>query len=177
MNDYPRVTEILQAAGLIDYSKVPPDKLEFARTRGQAVHLACQLYDTGTLDTATLDPRIIPYLEAWKKYRAEAGGEIICIERPVFSRRFRYRGTLDRIIRNKRGLLVVEIKTTYTLHKATSLQLAAYQAAWQEENPALHRHAVLLHDSGKPEIEIYTNPGDFNVFLSALNIVNWKRRI
>lgn len=178
MSDYPRVTEILQAVGIIDYSKVPLDKLEFARTRGSAVHKACQLYDAGMLNMNSIDPRILPYLEGWKEYRKKSACEIICAEQPVFSHRFHYRGTLDRVIRDKHGLAVIEIKTTYTLHKAAGLQLAAYQTAYREGNSTtglLRRSAVLLQESGEFKIVEYTEPGDFNVFLSALNIVNWRK--
>src|SRR5690606_20318453 len=74
----PSVTQIL--GSLVDMSAIPQDKLEYARARGQAVHLACELYDQDDLDMASLDEVIVPYLEAWIKFKKEAGFIVSSIE-------------------------------------------------------------------------------------------------
>src|SRR5690348_16409857 len=67
----PSVTQILEP--LVDFSKIPAAVLEYAKLRGEAVHLACELYDQNDLDIDNLDTVIVPYLEAWIKFKADTG--------------------------------------------------------------------------------------------------------
>ena len=67
----PGVTTILKKARLIDTDAPWFD--EYSRDRGTAVHLACELWDLGTLDESTLDPVLVPYLDGWRLFMAETG--------------------------------------------------------------------------------------------------------
>ncbi len=89
----PSVTTILKAEGFIDTSFYD----DYSRERGSLVHLATQLYDTEVLDEESIDPVIVPYLDAWKKFRKETGFIIEQIETPVFNPAYGYAGTPDRI--------------------------------------------------------------------------------
>ena len=180
MSDYPRVTSIIQAAGLSSYEGVPENIMENARNRGDVGHKTCELYDLKNLDMKSVDERIMPYLNAYIKFLKDTGAKIEAIEQPVRSDIFKYQGTPDRIvvIGGKRGPL--EIKLTAALMPSIVWQLAAYQRAWSEQNPkqkAATRYAVRLLPDGNYELppKDFFRPGDFNVFLAALVICNAKR--
>jgi hypothetical protein len=60
----PSVTQILRP--IINFDGVPPDVLAAAAEFGTHAHMACDLYNRGELDEASLDPALAPYLAQWK---------------------------------------------------------------------------------------------------------------
>lgn len=80
------VTQVLEAAGISDFSGVPPDILRFAQERGTAVHAATHYDDEGALDEATVDPVIGGYLEGWRKFRRDKRFNPREIEKLVYRR-------------------------------------------------------------------------------------------
>ncbi|MFA5409739.1 MAG: hypothetical protein WC343_13290 [Bacilli bacterium] len=89
----PSVTGILKAEGFIDARFYD----EFSRQRGTAAHLACHYDDLGILDESTIDPVILPYLSAWRKFRAESGFVVTVSEAPLMSAAYRFAGKPDAI--------------------------------------------------------------------------------
>jgi len=85
------VTEILTAEGFIDKTWYD----EWSRTRGEYVHLACHLDDIGELDESTVDETIMPYLEAWRKFKRESGFVVEQSEKPMANLHYMYAGTPD----------------------------------------------------------------------------------
>ena len=162
----PSVTQIIGAAGLVDFSRVPPERLLLAQERGTAVHKACDLHDKGTLDYASLDPLVWPYLEAWVLFRNQTGFHVDQAELPIYSIKHGYAGTFDRI-----GMLqdpaLIDIKTSEIISQATGVQTAAYLFACDEIGmlgmpiKKYKRFALHLFDNGKYELEPYTNPQDW----------------
>jgi hypothetical protein len=72
----PSVTQVLQSAGIIDFSGIPAPILLAARDRGAAVHKACHYYNDDDLDVdlfAAEYPDYWPYLSAWIAFRRESG--------------------------------------------------------------------------------------------------------
>jgi hypothetical protein len=134
------VTQVLQKAGIIDFSKVPPQILEAARKFGTAAHKACELFDKGTLDERSLDHNLWPYLDGWVAFKKEYNFEFLAIEQPIGSTIYRVAGTPDRIAKSDKR----------------------------------RRLAVLLGPEGTYKVTEYTNKGDWQVFLAALSVVNWK---
>ena len=61
------VTQVIDRSGLVDTSHFT----EFHRMRRQAVHMACEYDDRGCLDESSIDPRILPYVEAYRRFKAE----------------------------------------------------------------------------------------------------------
>lgn len=92
-NPLPSVTEILKAEGFIDTRFYD----DWSRERGSYVHLATQLDDLNILDEEKLDPVILPYLEAWRKFKKESGFIIQEIEKPMCNTTHKYAGTPDRL--------------------------------------------------------------------------------
>jgi len=176
----PGVNEIIEGAGLVDFSMVPEAQLEAACKLGEYVHLTTALWDKKNLNEDKLSPGLIPYLKGWKKFegdfKIEFTGEQI--ERRLYSTKWRFAGTTDRdpvLIDGKWTL--VDLKTSTTMQKAYALTTAGYKIL-QEENLNVkikQRWAVQLLPDGTYKIHVYDKPTDESVFLSCLNIFNWKK--
>lgn len=178
--NYPRVTEIIRAAGLSDYNGIPENIMAAACNRGDVGHKTCELYDLKNLNMDSVDERIMPYLKAWIKFLKDTGAVIEAIEQPVRSEKYHFQGTPDRIvvINRKRGPL--ELKLTAELMPAVAYQTAGYLQAYNEQNPkkrATARYAVRLLPDGNYELppKDFFRAGDWNVFLAAMVVVNAKK--
>lgn len=171
----PGVTSIL--APLTDYSRVPPHVLEAASNFGKAVHKACELDDLAELDEETLDPALVPYLDAWRKFSEDHRVAWQEIERPLANTALRYAGTPDRIGDVSGELAVVDIKTTVELYPSVGPQLAAYANAYSGiRAPAMKRIAVQLKRDGTYVAKPYTDATDWPLFCSLLTLRNWCAR-
>lgn len=200
----PSVTEVISAAGLVDYSAVPPETLEWARQRGTLLHKAAALWDRDELDEDTVDPEILVRLEAWKQFRYDTGFRPKWIEKSLHGHS--YAGTFDRVgtvrlpgedmfplLRREKmgGALatdpdqvrhrthwLVDIKP-WQAQPATGVQLAAYQrliSSWIGQQ--CERISVHLRADGRYRIKTYPArelEADFQTFLAALRIYQWRR--
>lgn len=171
-NVVPGVTSILSP--LTDFSRVPPHVLEAASNFGKAVHLACELDDLHMLDEDQLDPALVPYLKAWRKFSADYEVQWEQIEEPVYHATLRYAGTPDRFGLVKARPAVVDIKSTAELYPSVGPQLSAYAHALT--HPYADRIAVQLKADGTYVAKTYANPTDFPVFASLLTLRNWCKQ-
>ena len=174
----PRVTAILQEAGLLDFSMVRPDIMGRAQVFGTAAHRAAQLDDLHTLDMNSVDRSIMGYLESWRKFCKDYGLTFTPeeIEYSLVSKKYGFRGTPDRW-HTEKGLLV-DIKTSTVMSAATKLQTAAYQILI-EENIGIKikkRMGVQLTENGYKIAPPYNDKSDKPAFLSFLYGYNWKKR-
>jgi hypothetical protein len=171
----PSVTTILSP--LIDYSMVNPEVLERGRQLGSAVHRMTELHDLDDLDESSLSPDMKKYLIGWKKFREDTGFVPDTIEKRMFHPKHHYCGTSDRtgVIRGQKA--VIDIKKMMSLGAVIGVQLAAYQAMHNLEDAGItHRYALGLRPDGTYRLQQFNNPSDFAVFLSLLNIRNWKAK-
>jgi hypothetical protein len=168
----PSVTTILSTVGLPDLSMVPPDLLEWKAGLGTAVHKATELDDRGVIDRYEIDPETVPYIEAYRRFKQESGFVPQRIEEIVYNQKCNYIGTFDRIgfINDKYSL--VDFKTGVTDPKCVGPQTAAYVEA-TGLNPK--RYALKLNKDGTYKLVPLTNKLDFQIFLNALNIYNWRQ--
>lgn len=67
------VSKILQAAGLMSDEWLSEEALK----RGSYVHEAVLYHLEGSLDEAALDPNLLGYVEAWKKFEQENGFRVL----------------------------------------------------------------------------------------------------
>jgi len=168
----PRVTEILVGAGLINTAFMT----EAGRERGRAVHLACQYLDENDLDSASIDPAIAGYVEAYRGFRREQvqAQDAMWIECPQQDSRGLYRGTPDRIlVARPRAIWDLKSGAYEAWHP---IQLAAY-VNMMDDPFAYRRIGIYLRPDGKYSIREFPKTEyirDLNVFLSALNIYNWR---
>lgn len=172
----PSVTEVLQGAGLTDFSAVPAAVLKAACAFGKAVHLACEFHDRGVLDEDALDPALKPYLEGWKKFKQFCDFAPNEIEQPIYSSTYRFAGTPDRVGLLCGGFAIVDIKSGAD-NPATAIQLAGYALIVNDviKKPII-RIAVLLDRDGKYRIKEYRDKMDKDTFLAALSVYNWRKK-
>jgi hypothetical protein len=172
------VGEVLKKLGFYDFRFVSKDDLEYKRQVGAAVHKAVELYDIGRLNNASLDPIVVPYLEAWKIFRADTKCEVLYSELPVYSKVHRFAGTLDKIIRWDGAIVLPDIKATAGVAKVIALQTGAYALAARESHgiKVQKRCAIQLkpEKSGKPyQVVWFDKKADESVFLSCLHIAGY----
>jgi len=175
--ELPSVTQILEAAGIIDYSHIPWNVRHLALERGRAVHAATELDDRGDLDETTLDPMLEGHLAAWRRFRAETGFTPTLIEHRDYHRLHRYAGTIDRLGNFNGGrAAVLDIKTNHA-EPWVRLQLAAYS---EFAGFVYERVCVELHADGT--YRTFTFPvadrrRDLNDFLACLRVMQLKAEL
>ncbi|MBU6488281.1 MAG: hypothetical protein KGQ57_10680 [Burkholderiales bacterium] len=171
----PSVTQLL--APLVDYSKVQRETLERAQALGTAVHRMTELYDNDDLDEESLSDELRPYLASWLRFRTECQFEPVTIEHRMSHPLYRYAGTSDRTGIIKGRLAVVDLKKMMVLGPHIGPQLAAYEKLHQAEGlKVLDRFALGLRPDGTYRLQPYTDPLDWQCFLSHLTIHNWKTK-
>lgn len=172
---YPGVTDILHVAGAVD----DWGWTEYSRWRGTQIHKATHYHDQHDLDERTVPAEIRAYLAQWKLVLDDQGFEILEGERHVFSKRYGYCGTFDRLIRfhrgpwkGRRGLL--DIKRFVA--PAARLQTAAYAAAVRQDGYLWPRVAVGLQPDSYKIItyppESYTD--DLQDFIACKRVAAWR---
>ncbi len=169
----PSVTQILQAAGIIDTSWFT----EQAAWRGSVVHKCCYLDDEGILDEASVAEEAKGYLDAWRLFKAQVPMNFVASEQPLCSGL--YAGTPDR----DAEWAVVDIKTGAIL-PWVGLQLAAYSELIRQAAPlatrpvhAFDRYAVRLGKDGRYNVQHFAvrdYRNDLGIFRAALSIYYWR---
>lgn len=174
----PSVTQILQCAGLVDFSGIAPAVLELAAERGTIVHAITEYLDKGTLDEDSIDPALFGYVEGYKAFEMQYG--IIgfeAIEQQVYHPALGYAGTLDRLAKFDSTLMLYDIKTGAKEH-AHALQLAGYHGALENPQSIFPEITIFgtlyLSEDGKFEFVPADVKRIWPVFLAALNITKWK---
>lgn len=168
--EIPSVTQII--APLYDFEGISVARMEYASKRGTAVHRATELHDMDDLDEATLDPVIVPYLEAWKLFVAENKVTITACEQRLAHPTMKYAGTLDKLASFDSSDWVIDVKATAALSPAIGVQLAGYAGLL---NGTERRGAVQLRKDGTYKLQEYTSRSDWPTFLSLLTIYNWRK--
>lgn len=170
--ELPSVTTVLKEAGLIDDSFYTPE----AALRGTVVHECCAIINMGLeIDEDTIDDAARPYVDAYRRFLESVGErfQVDKVEHRVHSAAFGYAGTTDILGKFDRRPMVCDIKTgdPAPWH---AVQLAGYAAAYTVI--PLERYCVYLNSDGEYGLRHYTDPSDRTAFLSAVALVNWKRR-
>ncbi len=131
---YLSVTQQLQIAGLVDFSMVKPEDLDFAKLRGKYVHKAINMYLYDDLDVGGLDGSYRCYVEGFVKFKEENGLLSYQSEEIVFNDVLKTAGTFDFIGSINSDLssraYMFEIKTPQTMPLTTPYQVAAYVKLW-----------------------------------------------
>lgn len=199
--DVPHVTHVLSATGVsTDFAEMAGlgprmrDNLWAARALGSAVHKDCHAADDDDLDMATVDRRVLPFLDAWAAVRRDKGLTPVAHgrERRVFHDLLTYTGILDGLFASVDGgpLVLGDLKTGDPEDAAAHLQTAAYEGALrrmqQVARPVfefgsehLRRWAIWLRPGRRVPYTIvdYTSPRrdhhqDFAKFQACLTTYN-----
>lgn len=148
------VTQAIKMAGLINNEWFT----EESRNRGRIVHLATQFDDEGDLDEATIDPMILPYVEAARKFKADTGFKPELIEQRIYHPTFGYAGTVDRVGTMGKHRVVLDYKSGVVPFWCR-LQTAGYSGAMEHGSQYL-RYGVQLKPDATYKISAY-EPKDF----------------
>tara|TARA_R100000963_G_C4645987_1_gene110496 strand:- start:2162 stop:2773 length:612 start_codon:yes stop_codon:yes gene_type:complete len=184
-NEIPSVTTIMKKLKLTPYYSQSPDSQKLM-DRGTKIHTCTQYHDEGRLHEISWEPEYKSFLDSWISFRSVFGGEPIEIEQRLASNQFRYAGTLDRVFRlrsptdpNGYELAIIDIKTGgYSAWH--SLQLAAYQIAYEEEgynhsNAPIQRIAVYL-TADSFQMREFRDDADLIAWKAAVALYYWKER-
>lgn len=177
----PSVTTILRSIGIsTDFEALAAmgdrlrERIEWRRALGTAIHADAHAWDDQELVESSVHPDVVPFLEAWKVFRANTRLTPLTRERRVFHPTQFYCGTLDGIFRKPDGRSVlIDLKIGDPKDCGADLQTAAYLAAWQLENPLgmVHeRWAVQLTTDNAIPYRI-TPYGDYRDFARFANVV------
>lgn len=104
-------------------------------------------------------------------------------EFPVFSRAHRYAGTCDAVCEIGGARLIVDVKTSRSVHPDYALQLAAYRYAEfrldtgrEEPIPEVDGCAILHVQPDRCELlELEAGPEQFEAFLACRRLLDWRR--
>jgi hypothetical protein len=184
----PGISSRLRLAGLVDetwFARYPNASL-----RGTAVHSATQFWDEGDLAIDSVDPAIVGYLDAWKRFVAETGWRNLePPETMVASLTMDYATTIDRVGGMGgewvTGLDVPVNLTVLNLKSGRSapwhaVQLAGEALAYSEWAPfplfKIQRAALHLLADGTYRLEPYRNREDYDDFRAVLRVARWRER-
>lgn len=176
----PGVTNTLRRVGIIDYSGIPQHVLDRAAERGRYVHQALDYLDRGTLDRASLDAELEPYVKAYEGFCRDSGFVCGLAERARINVERWYAGTFDRVGVIGSDAVILDFKSGMYL-EGHQVQLAAYANFFP--NPRRYRLIPLQLMANGSYKTHEAKASDFvrhtNIFWSALNCVHFageKRR-
>lgn len=173
-NVIPSVSEILESAGASDFSCVHPEVMKRAQDFGKAFHSAAHLLEKGTLKS--YDSALEPWIAKLKQWIGMADPNWLKMETPMGSDPWRFAGTPDRFgdFVNKENA-VLDYKTG-AYSPAHAIQTAAYQILIEENLKIKVKHRFTLYISDeKFNIVEHKDKNDKSIFLSMLQIYNWKK--
>lgn len=173
------VTQILNNVGLVNYDGIPQETLDHKAAIGTAAHAACHYFDESDLDMETLDPEVLPYVQAWERFRSETDFVPELIEHRGIATidGIEYGFTLDRIGQFNGHPTLIEIKCTAGVEVSWGSQCAAYALAMKAEYPKLFRLAVHLKPNATYSLVPLNDIRDYQIFRSALAIETYKHTV
>lgn len=170
----PSVSSILAGAGFTNFDMVNKADMDRAQERGTIAHENTEFYDIGILDEDSVDPALVGYLEAWKKFVADYNPKFLMIEKRLCNLKLWYAGTVDRVASIKRTRTLIDIKTGIK-SKAHEIQHGGYSMLDGIGN-IKQCWTVYLKPDGKYSIEIHNQIKGQEIFKAALTIQQYKNR-
>ena len=172
----PSVTQVLEPYTGLEF--VNRELLKRAAEFGSNVHQACHLYNMDDLDRDSLDPALVPYVDAWEKFLDDTGAVVILSEHRVASRKHGYAGTFDTLVHWGKSQRKIDIKSGTVLPRTVGPQTAAYVEAYAEETGVKIRDRYCLHLKGDGTYSSHklTDPRDWDIFKAALMLCNWHKQ-
>lgn len=192
------LTQLLDAAGLIDYSHIDPVVLKNKAEFGTKVHEYTKWMDQGELDPPDIEqlkahPKYGPRITGWLQFREDFhfNPDLNWCEVPCAVKvngmlygmtvdRFGVLGTLEEIKAEKGSWAVVEIKTCADKEPSHRIQTAGQAIPFKGDGSVpVKRMAVYLLDkangSGKfYAVEPHEDRGDEKIFLAALMLSQFR---
>jgi hypothetical protein len=190
--EVPGCTRVIDTGGWDTYANVREDILERKAAIGREVHRATVMFDHGSLDWKSLDPRVEGYVESWRHFRSVTGFVPIVSEfRSVCEvNKRRYGLTIDcvgtsalRVTRHGYET-IVEKKTTVKKARRHDLQTAGYAIGFPGKRYASglgrflnrRRLVVYLQPDGIPDVHEADRREDYEIFMALLTVTEFKLR-
>jgi len=178
-NKVPGVTSVLEGAGISDFSMVPREVLAQAQALGTEVHNLTELSDKKETIGKEPSDMAMSMLLHYDQFLFDLDVEIVEIEKKVFCEKYMYAGTLDRVAIFKKVSdqpVLFDIKTGQP-SMSHQIQTAAYEYAYKKDKrQKMDRYTLYLSSDGYKLSEPYKSRQDFDVFLAALTVYNYKKR-
>lgn len=144
---------------------------------GTMVHEWAEKHAKGLKPAMPVNPKIRNGVEAYLDWLKQHEIVFRANERRIYSRQYRYAGTVDAIGYVDGQLSVIDFKTSSGIYPEMAWQTAAYQHALQEEfGKPFERRWIIRFDKegGGFESEAFDNfDADFEVFRTALSL--WRQ--
>ena len=139
---------------------------------GTVVHGLIEDYLKGKEIPEQTDKKVIACWNNFLKWWDKQGYEPVEIEKKIYSKNYTYAGTLDLVVKDKEGnLVLIDIKTSNSISFDYHLQLNAYAFAYTEETKSPISKALIVRlpkQGGKIEVvDGIINKTMFDAFLSA----------
>lgn len=167
-----RILSVSQALSILDDRwKVDPWYLE----RGRLIHLATAYLDNDELNLQSLDDQILPYFNAYMKFKEDTGFKPILIECPLYHPQHFYAGTIDRTGSLNGNRVLIDLKSGGKT-RVDELQTTAYWELCRVNNiPIKEQFDLYLRDNATYKLEPVEKPKLLlPVFLAALQCERWK---
>jgi hypothetical protein len=165
----PSVSEILKPIHDKIYGKINAKTLKKASERGTKIHRTIEFMSKYKL--SKFDSEISGYIEAYKKFRSDyPTWELLHSEYRTYHKSLLYGMTIDEVYKTKKGIVLLDLKTTSETHLNTwSVQLSAYKSGYESQHEkVIKTHILKLNKDG--EYQLFEMCDNFSVFLSCLEI-------
>lgn len=158
------------------YAAAPVWQMEAAAERGTAVHSATESLDR--IGTAEIEDEYSPYLEAYASFLREHSVSWELIEHSDYHPTYLYAGTIDRYGTLDGAPTLLDIKTTYTVHKPLCIaSLNLYRMILESRGMPVEQLAILhLRKNGAYKIVLIEIRDDVPLALLTLQELLKKRR-
>ena len=142
---------------------------------GTVVHDLIERHLKGLSIAEQSDPKVVNCWNLFVKWWEKSRYEVVELEKKIYSSKWDYAGTLDLIVKDEKGSLVlIDIKTSNSISFDYYLQLNAYKVAYEEETKQKIRKALVVRLPKKDsEIEFRDIPLTkdlFKAFIGAKTI-------
>ena len=152
-----------------------------AALRGTEVHNLAERVVHG--EEVEVPDHLAGHLEAYIKFLDDFKVMPVLVEKPVFSRTYKYAGTFDLIAEIDGVRWLLDIKTNASgVYPETALQLAAYRYAdfyieddfSEHELPEVERTGVIhVTAAGYELVPVLADLDEFSIFCHAIQMANW----
>ena len=143
--------------------------------RGRAVHIATQYMDEGDLRRDYRTKPIEGYLDAYDKFKRQTKIQILKIELAMFSRLYRFAGTLDRLVLWNGYEWVLDIKSGPSPAWG-GYQTGGYDLLLPAAAKMRKRACLELRADGSYNLTPHQDPHDRATFLSLLTTYYARRK-
>jgi hypothetical protein len=166
----PRVTEILAHTGLVD-GRFFTDE---ARERGTAVHAAIHYEAQHDLDESSVDPKVLPYLQSYRRWVRDVQPRILRTEFECHHPLLGYVGhpDIECVIEDDEDSWIVDVKAGAPAHWHSYQTIAYVEAVGRP----LQRACLYLTPTSYRFVPHIKGHEDWRIFKAALTIYRVREK-